>query len=38
MANWTKIGQATPVAPGRFQFTDLQTTNNPRRFYLIGSP
>jgi len=37
-SNWTVLGQAFEVAPGEFQFTDPQTTNNPQRFYRVSSP
>ena len=36
--NWTAVGGATEIAPGQFQFSDPQTTNNPQRFYQIYSP
>jgi hypothetical protein len=39
-SNWTMIGFAveSPVSSGQFQFTDLQATNNPQRFYRVRSP
>ena len=36
--NWTPLGDATEVSPGQFQFTDLQATNSPQRFYRVRSP
>ena len=36
--DWTVTGQALEVAPGQFQFTDPQTTNDPNRFYRLSSP
>jgi len=38
LANWTRLGGATEVLPGQFQFTDLQATNSPRRVYRVRSP
>ena len=38
VANWTVLGVATEIAPGQFQFTDLQATNSARRFYRLRSP
>jgi hypothetical protein len=35
LSNWTVLGNATEIAPGRFQFTDQQATNSPRRFYHV---
>ena len=35
---WTTLGDATNVAPGQFEFTDLQATNFPQRFYRLRSP
>jgi hypothetical protein len=37
-SNWTVLGQALEVAPGQFQFTDPQTTKDPKRFYRVSSP
>jgi hypothetical protein len=36
--NWMVLGSATEISPGQFQFTDLQATNIPRRFYRVSSP
>jgi hypothetical protein len=36
--NWTILGPATEGLPGQFQFTDLQATNYPRRFYRLRLP
>jgi large repetitive protein len=38
LANWAVLGGVTEIAPGRFQFTDWQATNYPRRFYRVRSP
>ncbi len=38
ITNWTVLGSAIEISPGQFQFTDLQTTNVPQRFYIIRSP
>ena len=38
MSNWTVLGSVTEVSPGQFQFTDLQATNSPQRFYRVRSP
>lgn len=38
LANWTILGSATEVSPGRFEFTDPRATNNSRRFYRVRSP
>jgi alpha-tubulin suppressor-like RCC1 family protein len=37
---WNNLGAAleSPASSGHFQFTDVQATNYPRRFYLIRSP
>jgi hypothetical protein len=32
LSNWTLIGQPLELAPGQFQFTAPQTTNDPQRF------
>jgi N-acetylneuraminic acid mutarotase len=37
-SNWTGLGGVTEVSPGRFQFTDPQATNGPRRFYTVRAP
>src|SRR5215510_13238753 len=37
-SNWTVLGPAQEVSPGQFQFTDLQATNYPQRFYNVRSP
>ena len=36
--NWTVLGQAMQTVPGEFQFTDMQTTNYPQRYYRVSSP
>ena len=38
LTNWTTLGGVMEIAPGRFQFTDPQATNNPQSFYQIFSP
>ena len=35
---WMELGPAAEIAPGQFQFMDVQTTNHARRFYLLRSP
>jgi hypothetical protein len=37
---WSNLGPAveTPPGSGQFQFTDLQATNYPQRFYRVSSP
>jgi len=37
-SNWTVLGVPIEIAPGQFQFTDAQATNNPQRFYRMTSP
>jgi outer membrane protein assembly factor BamB len=36
--NWTRLGFASEISSGNFQFTDLQATNNQQRFYRVRSP
>lgn len=36
--NWTTLGAVTEISPGQFQFSDLQATNNPQRFFRVRSP
>ena len=38
IAGWTALGSATEISPGQYQFTDLQATNHPQRFYRVSSP
>ncbi len=38
LSNWTAQAGATEVSAGHFQFTDLQATNSPKRFYRVRSP
>jgi N-acetylneuraminic acid mutarotase len=38
LTNWTALGGVMEIAPGQFQFTDLQATNFPERFYRVRSP
>ncbi len=35
VGKWTGLGLATEVAPGHYQFTDFQATNNSVQFYLL---
>ena len=37
-ASWSVLSGVTEVSPGQFQFSDLQTSNIPSRFYRIRSP
>jgi hypothetical protein len=37
LSNWTTLGIATELSPGQYQFTDLQASNSPRRFYRVRS-
>jgi hypothetical protein len=39
-SSWTVLGAAveTPAGSGQFQFTDLQATNYPHRFYRVILP
>ena len=36
--NWTALGGVTEIAPGQFQFTDPQTTNEVQRYYRLYAP
>jgi len=36
--NWSPLGRATQAAPGLFQFTDTQASQNNRRFYQLRWP
>jgi len=36
--NWNRLGAATEIAPGRFQFTDAQVNTDQQRFYRVQSP
>lgn len=38
MAQWTVLGSPLEAPPGRYQFSDPQSTNIPQRFYIIRSP
>jgi hypothetical protein len=38
LSNWTVLGSITEVSPGQYQFTDTQTSGQPRRFYRVRSP
>jgi len=35
---WSNLGPAVEAPPGTFQFTDLQATNYPLRFYRVQGP
>ena len=37
-SNWAVLGAATEISSGQYRFSDLQSTNQPRRFYRVGSP
>jgi hypothetical protein len=37
-SDWTVLGAPIGIAPGQFQFTDLQATNSPQRYYRVTSP
>jgi len=36
--NWILLGAPTEIAPGTYQFTDLQATNTPSKFYKLRFP
>jgi hypothetical protein len=36
--NWTRLGSATEISSGQFQFTDLSGAGNQERFYRVTSP
>jgi hypothetical protein len=38
LVNWSVLGQPLQIAPGLFQFTDSQATNNLQRYYRVSSP
>jgi hypothetical protein len=38
LANWTALTNVVESPAGHYLFTDLQATNNPRRFYRVRSP
>lgn len=38
LVNWNAVGAATQIVPGWFQFTDLNATNLPHRFYQLRAP
>jgi len=35
---WITLGSIPEIAPGQYQFTDLQATNSPQRFYRVTQP
>ena len=36
--NWNRVGTATEVSAGQFQFTDSEEPTDPKRFYRVTSP
>ena len=38
LSNWSVLGAPAEISPGQFQFSDLQATNHPQRFYRVRSP
>jgi len=38
LSAWTILDGATETSPGLFQFTDMQATNHPQRYYRVRSP
>ncbi len=38
LSNWTKLGYATNVSAGQYQFTDTNAPANVRSFYCVSSP
>jgi VCBS repeat protein/fibronectin type III domain protein len=38
LTNWAVLGAVTEISSGKYQFTDPDATNNPRRFYRVRSP
>ena len=36
--SWTVLGSVTEVSPGQFEFTDMQASACPQRFYGVRSP
>ncbi|HXS69694.1 MAG TPA: kelch repeat-containing protein, partial [Candidatus Polarisedimenticolia bacterium] len=38
LTNWTRLGGATEISPGQFQFIDPQAANHGQRFYLLVGP
>jgi hypothetical protein len=38
LSNWTRLGPATEVLPGQFQFINLTVPGNPAQFYRVISP
>ncbi len=38
VSGWTVLGPVSEGAPGEYQFTDLQATNNALQFYLLRQP
>ena len=36
--NWTRLGSATEISPGQFQFTNSTASGGPARFYRVTSP
>jgi hypothetical protein len=38
LSNWTVVGTASNIGPGRFQFTSQPTTNDSQQFFSVRSP
>jgi hypothetical protein len=38
LSNWTRLGGVQEIAPGQFQFNDVQGSSNETRFYRVSSP
>jgi peptidyl-prolyl cis-trans isomerase A (cyclophilin A) len=38
LSQWTALGSVPEIAPGQYQFTDVQATNLTRRFYRVTQP
>jgi hypothetical protein len=36
--NWTRLGSATEISSGQFQFTDSSGAGDQERFYRVTSP
>lgn len=36
--SWSVVGQPVQIGPGVFQFSDVDSTNRPQRFYRVSSP
>jgi hypothetical protein len=38
ISTWTRLGAATEVSPGQFQFTNSTISGGPLQFYRVSSP